>query len=110
MCHYELVFVLKPTLTEEERKTLVGTVKGWITDNNGEIYNFEEWGRRKLAYPIQKFNSAYYYLVNYKTENAELPVILERNLRLNEDIIRFLNFKVKPQKKESEEVAEAVEV
>lgn len=110
MRHYELVFVLKPTLTEEERKSLIETVKGWITDNNGNIYNFEEWGRRELAYPIQKFNSAYYYLVNYKTENAELPVILERNLKLNEDIIRFLNFKVKSQKRESEEVAEAVEV
>ena len=110
MRHYELVFVLKPTLTEEERKNLVETVKGWISNNDGEIYNFEEWGRKELAYPIQKFNSAYYYLVNYNTENPELPVVLERNLRLNEDIIRFLNFKIKPQKKESEEVAEAVEV
>ncbi len=108
MRHYELVFVLKPTLTEEERKQIVDSVKELITSNGGEIYNFEEWGRRELAYPIQKFNSAYYYLVNYKTENPELPILLERNLRLNEDVIRFLNFKIKPEKKE--EVAEAVEV
>ena len=108
MRHYELVFVLKPTLTEEEQKKIVESVQNLITSNDGEIYNFEKWGRKELAYPIQKFNSGYYYLINYKTENSQLPIKLENNLRLNEDIIRFLNFKIKP-KKEEKETAGAVE-
>ena len=111
MRHYELVFVLKPTMTEEEMASKVEQIQNLITPNDGEIYNFEKWGRRELAYPIQKFNTGYYYILNFKTENSELPQKLEYNLRLDEDIIRFLNFKVKPPKKEEEtqEVAEATE-
>ena len=111
MRHYELVFVLKPTMTEEEMASKVEQIQNLITSNGGEIYNFEKWGRRELAYPIQKFNTGYYYILNFKTENSELPQKLEYNLRLDEDIIRFLNFKVKPPKKEEQtpEVAEATE-
>ena len=111
MRHYELVFVLKPTMTEEEMASKVEQIQNLITSNGGEIYNFEKWGRRELAYPIQKFNTGYYYILNFKTENSELPQKLEYNLRLDEDIIRFLNFKVKPSKKEEQtpEVAEATE-
>ena len=100
MRHYELVFAVKPTLTEEEHKAVVEGIKSLITSNGGEIYNEEIWGRKELAYPIQNFKSAYYYLINYKTENNELPVKLEANLRINEDVIRFLNFKIKPKKVE----------
>jgi small subunit ribosomal protein S6 len=94
MRHYELVFVLKPTLSEEELNGKVETIQNLIKDNQGEIYNFEKWGRKNLAYPIQKFNSGYYYLINYKTANNKLPGILEYNLRINEDVIRFLNMKI----------------
>jgi small subunit ribosomal protein S6 len=103
MRHYELVFAVKPTLTEEEQKAVLEGVKSFITSNGGEIYNEENWGRKELAYPIQKFKSANYYLINYQTENSELPVKLEYNLRINERIIRFLNFKIKP-KKQAEQV------
>lgn len=100
MRHYELVFAVKPTLTEEEHKAVVEGIKSLITSNGGEIYNEEDWGRKELAYPIQNFKSAHYHLINYQTENNELPVKLEANLRINEDVIRFLNFKIKPQKVE----------
>jgi small subunit ribosomal protein S6 len=100
MRYYELVFVLKPTLTEEEMASKVEQIKNLITSNGGEIYNEEKWGRRTLAYPIQNFNNGYYFIFNFKTENSELPGKLEYNLRLDEDVIRFLNFKIKPPKKE----------
>ncbi|WP_457641951.1 30S ribosomal protein S6 [Persephonella sp.] len=106
MRYYELVFVLKPTLTEEEMASKVEAVQNIITSNGGEIYNFEKWGRRELAYPIQKFNSGYYYILNFKTDNYELPAKLEYNLRLDEDVIRFLAFKTKPPKKGHEEANE----
>jgi len=100
MRHYELVFAVKPTLTEEELKKVIESVKNLITSENGEIYNEEDWGRKELAYPILNFNTAHYYLINYKTENTKLPVKLESSLRISEDIIRFLNFKIKPPKEE----------
>ena len=107
MRHYELVFVLKPTLTEEEMASKIEQIKNLITSNGGEIYNEEKWGRRTLAYPIQNFNNGYYFIFNFKTENSELPGKLEYNLRLDEDVIRFLNFKVKPPKKEEKQEAPA---
>ncbi len=102
MRHYELVFVLKPTLSDEEIKSSVESIKQLISQNQGEIYNEENWGRKNLAYPIQKFNSGYYFLLNYKTENNKLPALLEYNLRINENVIRFLNMKLQPLKKEKE--------
>lgn len=104
MRHYELVVVFKPTFTEAELKEKLEQVKNLITSNGGEIYNITDWGRRELAYPIQNFNTAYYYIINYKTENNQLPPKLEYNLRINEDIIRFLNFKIKPKKEENKTV------
>ena len=102
MRHYELVFVLKPTLSDEELNARVEAIQNLIKENQGEIYNVEKWGRKNLAYPIQKFNSGYYYLINYKTDNNKLAGILEYNLRITEDVIRFLNMKihVKEEKKE----------
>ncbi len=109
MRHYELVFVLKPTITEEEMASKLEQIQNLITSNGGEIYNLDKWGRRELAYPIQKFNTGYYFILNFKTENSELPGKLEYNLRLDEDVIRFLNFKIKPPKKEEEKKEEAAE-
>ena len=111
MRHYELVFVLKPTMTEEEMASKLESIQKIISSNGGEIYNIDKWGRRELAYPIQNFNNGYYFILNFKTENSELPQKLEYNLRLDEDVIRFLNFKIKPPKKEEEkkEVSEAAE-
>ncbi|WP_456464282.1 30S ribosomal protein S6 [Persephonella sp.] len=111
MRHYELVFVLKPTMTEEEMASKLETIQKIISSNGGEIYNIDKWGRKELAYPIQNFNNGYYFILNFKTENSELPRNLEYNLRLDEDVIRFLNFKIKPPKKEEEkkEVSETAE-
>ncbi len=103
MRFYELVVVFKPTFTEGELKEKLEQLKNFISSNNGEIVNITEWGRRELAYPIQRFNSGYYYIINFKTDNPELSPKLEYNLRINEDIIRFLNFKVKSPKKEKVE-------
>ncbi len=103
MRFYETVFVLKPTLTEEEINSNVESIQEFISKNNGEIYNLEKWGRKELAYPILNFKSGYYYLINFKTENTNLPALLENQMRLNENVIRFLTFNVKPPKAEAEE-------
>ncbi len=107
--YYESVFVLKPTLTEEEINSFVEELKKFIEQNEGEIYNFEKWGRREFAYPIEKFNSGYYFVFNFKTKNTELPVKLEPFYRYNENVIRFLTFKVKPPKQEKQEETKSTE-
>ncbi len=103
MRFYETVFVLKPTLTEEEINSNVESVQEFISKNNGEVFNVEKWGRKELAYPILNFKSGYYFLINFKTENTQLPALLENNMRLNENVIRFLTFSIRPPKETVEE-------
>jgi small subunit ribosomal protein S6 len=92
MRHYELLFVLKPTLTEEENKERFEHVKGILEKNGCEIASINDMGVRKLAYEIEKFERGHYYVIYYKAEPAVIDEIL-RNLRFTEEIIRFLNVK-----------------
>lgn len=92
MKHYELLFILKPTLTEEEVKARVDFVKEVITKNGGEIANIVEMGTRKLAYTIKKYERGTYFVIYYKAPPALLAE-LTRNIRITEDIIRFLSIK-----------------
>ncbi len=92
MRHYELLFVLKPTLTEEENKERFEYVKGILEKNNCEIANIQDMGMRKLAYEIEKFERGHYYVIYYKADPAVIDEIL-RNLRFTEEVIRFLNVK-----------------
>jgi small subunit ribosomal protein S6 len=64
-----------------------------ITDNGGEIVHEENWGLRKLAYPIQKKSTGFYYLIEFKAEGALIEQ-LEVQYRRDERIIRFLTFKM----------------
>ncbi|CAD7287200.1 30S ribosomal protein S6 [Campylobacter suis] len=92
MRHYELLFILKPTLTEEEAKAKVDFVKEVITKNGGEIARIDEMGTRKLAYTIQKYERGTYFVIYYKAPPALLAELV-RNIRITEDIIRFLSVK-----------------
>lgn len=100
---YETVFVVKPTLTEEEFKQVVESVKNEITRKGGEILYEEDWGLRQFAYPIEKFNHGRYYLIQFKAvnegeppyENLNVPNELEFYYRVNENIIRWLTSKIK---------------
>ena len=92
MRHYELLFVLKPTLTEEETKERFEHVKGILEKNGCEIASIDDMGMRKLAYEIEKFERGHYYVVYYKADPTVIDEIL-RNLRFTEEVIRFLNVK-----------------
>ncbi|NPA04388.1 MAG: 30S ribosomal protein S6 [Epsilonproteobacteria bacterium] len=97
MRHYETLFVLKPTLTQEETKERVEFIKNVIESNGGEIVALEDVGIRKLAYPIQKFERGHYFIIYFK---APPPAVkeLERIYRITEDIIRFLTIKYETHK------------
>ena len=97
MRHYEVLFIVKPTLTEDEVKTKVDFVKEIITKNGGEIASVIEMGARKLAYKIDKYERGVYFVIYFKAE-PNLIAELVRNLRYNEDIIRFLTVKYENKK------------
>jgi small subunit ribosomal protein S6 len=89
MRNYELAYIAHPELDDEKLEELEGRVKGWIENSGGKIDTIDRWGKRKLAYPINKQTDGYYFFVQ-----VELPpqggALIERDLRLSEQILRFL--------------------
>lgn len=89
MRDYELVFIVHPDLDENAFNEVVNRVKGWISDNGGEIKKVDIWGKRRLAYPIRKQNEGQYVLLDVSLDPA-FGIQLERNLRITEPVMRFL--------------------
>ncbi len=92
MNQYETVFILTPVLSDEQMKEAVEKFKGIITDEGGKIVNEENWGLKKLAYPINKKSTGFYEFLEFEAEPA-LIAKLEVNYRRDERVIRFLTFK-----------------
>lgn len=90
---YETVFIATPVLSEAQFKDVVNKFRGVITENGGEIVHEEDWGLRKLAYPIQKKSTGFYHLIEFKAP-GELIEKLETQYRRDERIIRFLTFRM----------------
>ncbi len=92
---YETVFVLKPTLTEEEAKKKSEEIRKFIESKGADVLHFQDWGTKTLAYPIDNFNHGRYYLVQFKTQNPKLTNDLDFQLKIDEDVIRWLNIQIK---------------
>lgn len=90
---YETVFIATPVLSEAQMKEAVDKFKGVITSNGGEIVHEENWGLKKLAYPIQKKSTGFYYLIEFKAP-GDLIDKLEVQYRRDERVIRFLTFRM----------------
>ncbi len=89
MKYYELLYIVQPTLSEEDLKGIMGDIAGRIEKAGGKILKNEVWQKRNLAYPIKKFKQGYYVLVHYKAE-ANVPKEIEERMRIKEDILRFM--------------------
>ena len=89
MRSYELMFIVHPDVDESAFNELVEKVKGWITDSSGQVEKVDLWGKRRLAYPIQKQIEGQYVLINTQLEPTYCSE-LEHNLGLQEPIMRFL--------------------
>ena len=87
ICSYETLFVIKPDLTEEATAAVVNKFTALIADNGGTVENVNVWGKRRLAYPIEKHVEGYYVLVNFKSE-ATLPLELNRVFGITDEILR----------------------
>lgn len=88
MNKYEAMYIISPTVDEEQVKALVEKFNELISEH-GEIEKVEEWGRKKLAYEVQDQKEGYYVLA-YFTANPEFPTELERNFKINENILKYL--------------------
>jgi small subunit ribosomal protein S6 len=86
---YELIYVIQPELDNDATKAVDERVSQAIAGNKGEIVSTEIWGQRKLAYPIGRYFEGYYILHNVQMPPAGVSDV-ERVMRLNENIIRFL--------------------
>lgn len=93
MTKYEIMFIVKATLEESQISNITKDVQKLITDNKSKVIEFKDMGRKKLAYPINKEVSGFYYLMNVEA-NTETIQEFDRKLRINENILRHLILKV----------------
>lgn len=89
MNKYELCVVLSAKIEDDERAAALEKVQKYITRFGGTVTNIEEWGKKRLAYEIQKMKEAYYYFVQFDAE-ATAPIEIENRVRIMENVIRFL--------------------
>lgn len=87
--NYEAVFILTPVLSDDQMKDAVSRFKSTLIDSGAEILNEENWGLKKLAYPIQNKKTGFYVLIEFKAE-ATIVDKLEIEFRRDERVMRFL--------------------
>ena len=93
MSKYALAVVVSARLEDEERAATIEKVKEYITRFGGTVTNVDEWGKKKLAYEIQKMKEAYYYFIQFESD-ANCPNEVEENVRIMENVVRYLCTKV----------------
>ena len=86
--NYEAVYILDPNLSEEQIAALVARFKG-VVENNGTVSEVNEWGKRRLAYPINDLTEGYYVLMTF-TAAAAIPQELDRIFRITDGVMRSL--------------------
>lgn len=89
MRNYELAYIADPDLDDEAIKSLEERIQSWIEAASGKTVNIDRWGKKKLAYPIQKQSEGYYVIMDTEMP-PEAGRSLEQNLRLSEQILRYL--------------------
>ena len=93
MRHYEIVFIVHPDQSEQV-PAMIERYRTLVTSKNGHIHRLEDWGRRQLAYPIQKIHKAHYVLMNIEIDQPTLEE-LEHAFKFNDAVLRHLTIKVK---------------
>jgi len=94
MRNYEIMFIVRPILTEEEIKAVAENFKNVLTNNGANVTNFKEMGQRELAYEIKKFKSGYYFLINVEASDDKATKEFDRLALISSDVIRHLITKI----------------
>ncbi len=113
---YELTYIVNGVLSENQTKEVVGRISKYIEEHGGNILEVDEWGTRRLAYPIRKKRNGYYVNMYFRAP-GEVIARLERSLQIDDDILRYLTLKLDSkmlrhyeQQKSSEKRARAQEI
>ena len=93
---YETLFIVNPTMTEDDVKATVDKFTALIAEN-GNVGEIDEWGKRRLAYPIDDITEGYYVLVNFTSESS-FPAELERRYNIDENIMRGIVIRLETKK------------
>ena len=93
MRHYEIVFIVHPDQSEQV-PAMVERYKALVATHGGQVHRLEDWGRRQLAYPIQKLHKAHYVLMNIEC-SGEVLNELEHGIKFNDAVLRHLTIKMK---------------
>ncbi len=88
MREYEIVYIIRPDLSDEDRAAKVERIHALITENNGQLGKVEEWGKRVLAYEIKHHTDGYYGLAEFQLPPANVKTVEER-LNIDEEILRY---------------------
>jgi small subunit ribosomal protein S6 len=117
MRHYETLFIVNPDSSEEDLKAVATKIKGVVSGMNGIVTSYDEQGKKKLAYSVKKQNKGYYVLMDY-VGSADIVSEIERNMRLDDRVLKYLTVKladqvdpesIEPEKPEPPEEAKSVE-
>ncbi len=93
MREYESLYVLRPDLESEQTQDLVNRFKDVVTSQGGEVLDVTEWGKRRLAYEINEYREGYYVIMKFKDDN-NVTAELERLMRINDSVMRYLTTRV----------------
>lgn len=95
---YELMFIVRPDMTEEDQDKLISNLESAVTSSGGQMKNVEKMGKRRLAYTVRKFNDGLYILITFEGGGG-LVHELERRLRVNEPVIKFISVRIDEEQK-----------
>ena len=90
MSKYETVVVASAKLEDEDRAAVIERIKGLIERFGGTVTAVDDWGKKRLAYEIQKMNEAYYYIIHFESEDSNCSNEMEQQLRIMDGVIRYL--------------------
>lgn len=89
MNKYELAFVVNAKIEDDARTATVEKAKEYITRAGGTVTEVEDWGKKRLAYEVQKMNEGFYYFIQFEAEPS-VPGVVEQDVRIMDNVLRFL--------------------
>lgn len=89
MSKYELALVVNAKIEDEAREAVVEKAKGYVARYGGTVTEVEEWGKKRLAYEVQKMREGFYYFIQFEAD-ATCPAEVERHVRIMDNVLRYL--------------------
>src|SRR5438034_8774914 len=100
---YELMFIVRPDMTEEDQDKLVSTLETAVASSGGKVKTFEKMGKRRLAYTVRRFHDGLFMLLTFEGSGG-LVHELERRLRVSEPVIKFLSMRIDEEQKRLDKI------